>query len=73
MTIYITDFDPFDAQRRDLLAGVFDVLRPYGHSNLSNKVLTQLLLYGDENFSYDLNKTILNLTLQFIHKTGRFE
>ena len=63
----------FDAQRRDLLAGVFDVLRPYGHSNLSNKVLTQLLLYGDENFSYDLNKTILNLTLQFIHKTGRFE
>ena len=63
----------FDAQRRDLLAGVFDVLRLYGHSNPSNMVLTQLLLYGDEKFSYDLNKTILNLTLQFIHKTGRFE
>ena len=32
----------FDAQRRDLLAGVYDVLRPFGHSNLSNEVLTHL-------------------------------
>ena len=63
----------FDAQRRDLLAGVYDVLRPFGHSNLSNKVLTQLLLYGDEKFSCDLNRTIFNLTIQFIRKTGRFE
>ena len=63
----------FDAQRRDLLAGVYDVLRPFGHSNLSNKVLTQLLLYGDEKFSDDLNRTILNLTIQFIRETGRFE
>ena len=63
----------FDAQRRDLLAGAFDVLRLYGHSNPSNMVLAQLLLYGDEKFPYDLNKTIFNLTLQFIHKTGRFE
>ena len=75
----------FDAQRRDLLAGVFDVLRPFGLSNLSNKVLTreetrrevfsslvltQLLLYGDEKFSYDLNRTILNLTIQFIRETA---
>ena len=63
----------FDAQRRDLLAGVYDVLRPFGHSNLSNKVLTHLLLYGNEKFSYDLNRTILNLTIQFIRETGRFE
>ena len=63
----------FDAQRRDLLAGVYDVLRPFGHNNLPNKVLTQLLLYGDEKFSYDLNRTILNLTIQFIRETGRFE
>ena len=60
----------FDAQRRDLLAGVYDVLRPFGHSNLSNKVLTQLLLYGDESFSYYLNRTILNLTIQFIRETA---
>ena len=63
----------FDAQRRDLLAGVSDVLRPFGHSNLSNKVLTQLFLYGDEKFPCDLNRTILTLTIQFIRKTGRFE
>ena len=63
----------FDAQQRDLLAGVSDVLRPFGHSNLSNKVPTQLLLYRDEKFSYDLNRAIFNLTIQFLHKTGRFE
>ena len=55
------------------LLRVSDILRPFGHSNLSNKVLTQLLLYGDKKFSSDLNRTILNLTIQFILKTGRFE
>ena len=63
----------FDVQRRDLLAGFSDVLRPFRHSNLSNKALTQLLLYGDEKFPYDRNRTILTLTVQFIRKTGRFE
>ena len=61
----------FDARRRDLLAGVSNSLRRNGHSNLSNKVLTLLLFYGDEKLSYDLNRTILNLTIQFHRKTGR--
>ena len=51
----------FDAQRRDLLAGIFDILHPYEHSNLSNKVPSPLLLYGDEKFSYNLNRTISTL------------
>ena len=63
----------FDAQRRDLLAGVFDLVRPFGYNNLSNEVLMQLLLYGDEDLPNDLNRNILDLTLQFIHKTGRFD
>ena len=33
------------------------VVRLFGHSDLSNEVLTQLLLYGDEKFSYDLDET----------------
>ena len=39
--------------------------------SLSNKVLTKLLLYGDEKFSDNLSRNILSLTLKSIHKTGR--
>ena len=63
----------FDIQRRDLLAGVSVALRPFVEiDSLSNNVLVQLLLYGDKNLSSDVNKSILELTLDFIHKTGRF-
>ena len=31
-------------------------------TDLSNDALTQLLLYGDQDLSYDLNKNILELT-----------
>ena len=63
----------FDIQRRDLLAGVSVALRPFVEINsLSNNVLVQLLLYGDKNLSSDVNRSILELTLDFIHKTGRF-
>ena len=39
-------------------------------TKLQNNVLLQILLYGDEKFPDELNKTILLLTLQFIHKSG---
>ena len=63
----------FDMQRRDLLAGVLAILRTFGYNNLSNKVLTQYLLYGNKDLPSDLNRKILKLTLAFIHNTGRFE
>ena len=64
----------FDLQRRDLLAGIVELLRPFAQiANLSNDALTQLLLYGDQDLSNDLNKTILELTLRFIHETGQFD
>ena len=62
----------FEAPRRDLLAGVSALLRPLGHTNLSNEFLMQILLYGDKDFPNNLNKDILLLTLRFIHETGRF-
>ena len=34
--------------------------------------LLQLLLYGDKDFPDDVNKIILKLTIDFIHKAGRF-
>ena len=42
-------------------------------TDLSNDALTQLLLYGDQDLSYELNRNILQLTLRFIHETGRFD
>ena len=64
----------FDLQRRDLLAGIVELLRPFVQiTNLSNDALIQLLLYGDQYLSYDLNRNIIALTLRFIHETGRFD
>ena len=64
----------FDVQRRDLLAEVSQLVRPFVQINsLSNVVLIKLLLYGDKDLSDNMNKNILELTLNFIHKTGRFD
>ena len=41
--------------------------------SLSNDTLTQLLLYGDQDLSNDLNRNILELTLRFIHGTDQFD
>ena len=63
----------FDLHRRDLLTGIVELLRPFVQiTNLSNDALMQLLLYGDQHLSYDLNRNILELTLRFINKYGRF-
>ena len=64
----------FDVQRQDLLAGIAELLRPVVQiADLSNGALTQLLLYGDNDLSNNLNRSILELTLSFIHETGRFD
>ena len=61
----------FEVQHRNLLAGVFALLRPFGYIDLSNEVLTQLLLFGDKGLPNDVNRNILKLTLLYIHTTGR--
>lgn len=59
----------FKAQRRDLLAGAFSLLRQFGSTNLSYDVLTQPLLCGGKVLPYD-HRNILESTLHFSHKTG---
>ena len=61
-----------EVERRNLLTRVFEFLRPYGYIDLSNEVLTQILLYGDRYLPNNHNRNILELTLQYIHATGRF-
>ena len=55
----------------NLLAGVFALLRPFRYIDLSNEVLTQLLLFGDKGLPNDVNRDLLKLTLLYIHTTGR--
>ena len=57
---------------RDLLAGAFALLRPFGYTNLQHNDIMQILSYSDENFPNEQNKNILELTPQFIHTFGRF-
>ena len=63
-----------DTKRRDLLAGVSELVRPLlaQINSLSRNVLLRLSLYGDQDFPDDVNKIILQLTIDFIHKTGPF-
>ena len=64
----------FDAQRRDLFAGIVESIQPFRQfTDLSNGSLTQLLLCGDQDLFNELNRNILELTLRFIHETGRFD
>ena len=64
----------FDVQRRHLLAGVSVLLQQFVEINsLPNDVLVQILLYGDKDLSNEINKSIFELTLVFIHNTGRFD
>ena len=63
----------FDTQRRDLLSGVLALVRPFGFTNPSNEVLTQLLMYGNKDFPDEINRNIPELTLKFIHETGRYD
>ena len=36
-------------------------------------VLIECFLYGDKNLTDDVNRSIVELTLEFIHRTGRFD
>ena len=51
----------FDVQRRDLLAEVSQLVRPFVQINsLSHVVLIKLLLYGDKDLSDNMNKIYSN-------------
>ena len=63
----------FEAERRNLLARVFELLQPYAYANFSNGVLTQLLLYGDKGLPNSLNWNILGLTLTVYSRNWSFQ
>ena len=40
---------------------------------MDESILTSLLLFGSEEETFDVNTKILNLTIQFLKDTGRFD
>ena len=46
---------------------------PHGMVNLSNDKLIDILLYGHESLSFELNTKILSATLDYIEVSKRFE
>ena len=60
-----------DVQRRDILAGIIKLLRPFVQiTDLSKDALTPLSLYAYQDLSYDLNKNVIELILRFIYEAG---
>ena len=41
--------------------------------NMNDLTLTSLLLFGSEKQTFDVNNKILNLTIQFLKDSGRFD
>ena len=62
----------FDILRQDLLAVVSELLPLFVQiDTLPDNVLDQYLLYGNKELSNDVNRNMLEHTLNFIHKAGR--
>ena len=60
----------FDTKRTTLLNGITNI-----NSDILNRIdseIVQLLLYGDPNFSIPINKSILQLSIEFILNSERF-
>ena len=64
--------DSFKEHRCNLLTDVNVVLQNSGYSVWGNSSL-QLLLCGDESLSYEVNRSILTLTITYILNTERLD
>ena len=63
----------YDDIRRDLLNGVNAILFSHGMVNLSNDELVNILLYGHESLSFEMNAKILSATLEYIQVSQRLK
>ena len=61
----------FNEQRHNLLASVLPVLHSFNKSDVPNPTLLQILLYGDKNLPFEVNKFILKSTISYILRTER--
>ena len=52
--------------------GFNEISPPSVISDLSNELLVEFILYGNERLPPDVNKRLIEATLKFIHATKRF-
>ena len=57
--------------RLDLMNELMKIESNLLHYN--DDILTEILLYGDKNLSHEINAKIINLSISFIIKSGRFD
>ena len=67
---YLLRCSLFSTQRLELFNNVF-ILNP-SIKNYSNEKLLNVLLYGSEDFKWNLNKEILKATIKFLKRSERF-
>ena len=61
-----------DDQRRGLLGAINEVLQLHKIPNLPRHTLVHIILFGDNRFTQNQNRQILEPTLTFIHASERF-
>ena len=62
----------YEGPRRELPYGFNEISPPIVISDLSNELLVEFILYGNERLPPDVNKRLIEATLKFIHATKRF-
>ena len=62
----------YSEQRRDLLGAINVLLQFHNISNLPNQALVRTMLYGDEIFTYNQNRQVVEATFRFIRMSERF-
>ena len=62
----------FEEPRRELFNCFNEISPSSSISNLSNELLVEFILYGNERLPPDVNKRLIEATLKFIHATKRF-
>ena len=63
---YLLCSQSYEEPRRELLNGFNEILPPSVISNLSNELLVEFLLYGNERLPPDVNKRLIEATLKFV-------
>ena len=68
---YLLRCQNFALVRSSFLNRIFEINVEF--RNMNDSTLTSLLLFGSEEQTFDVNTKILNLTIQFLKDTGRFD
>ena len=68
---YLLRYQNFALVRSSFLNKIFEINVEF--RNMNDSTLTSLLLFGSEEQTFDVNTKILNLTIQFLKDTGRFD